>query len=82
MFDRLKRRLRSLTVGESKDKRMIAAVVILVVFVLVSLVMSLHSGAFHEIQQGFRVQVSDGIALALLGVLYLVYKQMKGGRNG
>jgi hypothetical protein len=61
---------------------MIAAVVILVVFVLVSLVMSLHSGAFHEIRHGFRFQVSDGIALALLGVLYLVYKKMKEGHNG
>ena len=82
MPDKVKSWLRSLTVGESKDKRMIAAVAILVVFVLVSLVMSLRSGAFHEIWHGFRFQVSDGIALALLGVLYLVYKKMKGGHNG
>lgn len=82
MIDKVKNWVRNITTGESKDKRMIAGVVILVVFVLVSLVMSLHSGAFHEIQQGFRFQVSDGIALALLGVLYLVYKKMKGGHNG
>lgn len=82
MLDKVKNWLRSLTVGESKDKRVISAVAVLVVFVLVSLVMSLHSGAFHEIRHGFRFQVSDGIALALLGVLYLVYKKMKGGHNG
>ena len=82
MLDKVKSWLRSMTTGENKNKSMIAAVVILVVFVLVSLVMSLHSGAFCEIRQGFRFQVSDGIALALLGVLYLVYKKMKGGRNG
>ena len=82
MLDKVKNWLRSITTGESKDKRMIVTIVILVVFVLVSLVMSLHSGAFHEIQQGFQFQVSDGIALALLGVLYLVYKKMKGGHNG
>ena len=82
MLDKVKNWLPNITTGESKDKRMIAAVAVLVLFVLVSLVMSLHSGALHEIRHGFRFQVSDGIALALLGVLYLVYKQMKGGRNG
>ena len=82
MIDKVKNWVRNITTGESKDKRMIAAVVILVVFVLVSLVMSLNSGAFHEIQQGFRFQVSDGIALALLGVLYIIHLIRKGRKDG
>lgn len=82
MLDKMKNWLRSMTNGENKDRRLIAAVVILVLFVLVSLVISLHSGSFHEIRQGFRFQVSDGIALAVMCVLYLIYKKMKGGRDG
>ncbi len=80
MFDRLKSRLRSMADGESKDKRMVVAIIILVVFVLGSLVMSLRGGSVHELRQGFRFQVSDGIVLLVLGVIYVIYL-IRGGRK-
>ena len=82
MIDRLKSQLRSMANGESRDKRMVVAIVILVVFALGSFVMSLHGGTVHELRQGFRFQISDGIVLLVLGVVYVIYLIRRGRKDG
>lgn len=83
MLDFFKQKQTDVPEGKpKKDKLFIVAIILLAVFVIISLVTGVSSGTFREMGLGFRFQVSDGAALAVLLIAYIIYRIRKGRNNG
>lgn len=62
------------------DKRFVITLIFLAVFIIMSFVTGIVSGTFREMDFEFQFHFSDGAALIVLAVAYLIYR-IKRGRN-
>ena len=82
MLEWVKRLFRKDDSTSGSDKRLIAAVTVLAVFIVGSLALHLHGGTVSELRNGFRFQFSDGAVLAALLIAYVIYRIRKGRNHG
>lgn len=83
MLDFFKQKQTDMPEGKTKkDKLLIVALILLAVFMDISLVTRVSSGTFREVGLGFRFQFSDGAAMVVPLIVYIIYKIRKGRNNG
>lgn len=63
-----------------KDKFFIATLVFLACFIIISLVSGIRGGTQVNTDFGFRFQISDGVAMALLVIGYVIIRIRNGRR--
>ena len=65
-----------------KDKIFIGMLIFLAGFIIISLVSGIRGGTLVNTDFGFRVQISDGVAMALLVIGYIIIRIRKGRNRG
>ena len=86
MFDYFKKRYRNDEEvpqrKPKKDKVFIGTLIFLAGFIIISLVSGIRGGTQVNTDFGFRFQISDGVAMALLVIGYIIIRIRKGRNRG
>ena len=81
MFDYFKKRYRNDEEvpqrKPKKDKLFIGTLVFLAGFIIISLVSGIHGGTLVNTDFGFRFQISDSVAMALLVIGYIIIRMSR-----
>ena len=65
-----------------KDKIFIGTLFFIAGFIIIILVSGIRGGTLVNTDFGFRVQISDGVAMALLVIGYIIIRIRKGRNRG